>query len=54
VLGHDDKAGGARTCLSGARCVLPVQEVVEAGLMGRVRRGAGVSKLLEVEDAGRP
>jgi hypothetical protein len=34
--------------------MLAVQEVVEAGLVRRVRRGAGVTELFEVEDAGGP
>jgi hypothetical protein len=31
--------------------MVPVQEVVEAGLMGRVRWRARIAELFEVEDA---
>jgi hypothetical protein len=54
VLGHYHEPGRTGARLSRARRMLAVQEVVEAGLVRRVRRGAGVTELFEVEDAGGP
>jgi hypothetical protein len=46
VLGHDYDARRARARLGGAACVVAVQEVVEAGLVGGMRWSACIPKLL--------
>jgi hypothetical protein len=52
VLGHHHDAGGTGPRLGGARSMVAMQEVVEAGGVRGVRWRACVTELLEVEDAG--
>ena len=52
VLGHDDDARRSGPGLGCATRVVSVEKVVEAGRMSRMRRGALIAQLLEVEDAG--
>ena len=51
MLGRDDDPRRSGPRLSPTSCVMTVKEIVEAGLMRRVRGRARVAKLLEVEDA---
>ncbi len=52
MLWHDDDARCTGARLPRSARVVAVQEIVEAGRVGRVGWSAGVAELLEVEDAG--
>src|ERR1700687_2705106 len=51
VLRHDDNARSAGAGFGPTGSVVPMEEIVEAGCMGRMGGCPGISRLLEIEDA---